>query len=71
MRSTCLAGWIILTLLTKKFYFPKIQYDWIACCYDYETFKERFKECEAEEINFNLINNEEKLRLIDVLRNFN
>lgn len=71
MRSTCLTGWIMLTILTNKFYYPKTQYDWIACCYNFETFKERFKECEAEEINFDLINNEDKLRLIDVLRNFN
>lgn len=68
MRSTCLAGWIMLVLLTGKFYIPKTQYDWIACCYDFETFKKHFCECESEAIpNFE---NSEKLRLVDVLRNF-
>lgn len=68
MRSTCLTGWIMLVLLTHSFYMPKTQYDWVACCYDFETFKKLFVECESVEIG--KIDNDEKLRLIDILRNF-
>lgn len=67
MRSTCLTGWVMLTLLTNKFYTPKTQYDWIACCYDFEVFKSKFDDCESVEIS--KIKNDEKLRLVDVLRN--